>query len=127
MHEQPRSLGWYTGALSAWTPTQRSRTDRLPASSFGAERTVARLVHWQSAVYVRVSACRWTGEGLWSCARSVAITGLLCDGLIGCSLPCCVGAEWTAARAVYARLTRESAVSVHVGGSDTIHIGARWA
>jgi len=76
---------------------------------------------------VRVSACGWTGEGLRSCARSVAITGLLCDGLIGCSLPCCVGAEWTAARAVYARLTRESAVSVHVGGSATIHIGARWA
>ena len=48
-----RSLGHcgvITRALSAWTPTQRFRTDCLPVSSFGAERTVARLVHWQSAV-----------------------------------------------------------------------------
>ena len=45
VHEQPRSLGWRAVCLDA--DTQRSRTDRLPASS---ERTDARLVHWQSAV-----------------------------------------------------------------------------
>ena len=55
-----RSLGRWgviTCALSAWTPTQRSRTDCLPVSSsrcVGAERTVARLVHWQPAFSVRV-------------------------------------------------------------------------
>ena len=67
------------------------------------------------------------------CQVSAATTGMLCDGSArggwqcALSLSCCVGAEWTVVRSAHMRLTRESTVSVHVGGSDIIHIGARWA
>ena len=60
--ERVRSLGHcgvITRALSAWTPAQRSRTDCLPASwsrCVGAERTVARLVHWHPAFSVWMDA-----------------------------------------------------------------------
>ena len=60
--ERVRSLGHcgvITRALSAWTPAQRSRTDCLPASwsrCVGAERTVARLVHWHPTFSVWMDA-----------------------------------------------------------------------
>ena len=64
-----RSLGRcgvITRALSAWTPTQRSRTDCLPASSsrcVGAERTVARSVRWQPAFSVAIVRMDGRGRG----------------------------------------------------------------
>ena len=68
-----RSLGRcgvITRALSAWTPTQRSRTDCLPVSSFGAEWTVARLVHCQPAFPSARERVRMDGAVVVVCTSS---------------------------------------------------------
>ncbi len=103
--------GVITRALSAWTPTQRSRTDCLPASSsrcVGAERTVARLVHWQPAFSVRVRmdaggaavVCTSSGNH-WAGALSAwTPTQRSRTDRLPASWSSCVGAERTAARSV---------------------------